>query len=73
MIKGIVETALVRYRKTLPEHQTSVDVLTFVNRAKRGSKRFRNILIPIMADYIPHNIVKFRNNVDVVVGSDCAK
>jgi hypothetical protein len=52
MIKGIVETALVRYRKTLPEHQTSVDVFTFVNRSKRGSKRFRNILIPIMADYV---------------------
>jgi hypothetical protein len=73
MLKGIVETALVRYRKTLPEQQTTVDVVTFVNRSKRGSKRFRNILIPCTADYIPHNIVKFRDNVDVVVGSDCAK
>jgi hypothetical protein len=46
MLKGIAETALVRYRKTLPEHKPSVDVVTFVNRSKRGSKRFRNILIP---------------------------
>ncbi len=73
MLKGIVETALVRYRKHVPSEQTTVDVATFVNRSKRGSKRFRKILTSVVTDYIPHNIVKFRDNVDVVVGLECAK
>jgi hypothetical protein len=73
MLKGIVETAIVRYRKHVPEEQTTVEIATFVNRSKRGSKRFRKILTPITVDYIPHNIIKFRDNVDVIVGLDCAK
>jgi hypothetical protein len=73
MLKGIVETALVRYRKHVTSEQTTVDVATFVNRSKRGSKRFRKILTSVVTDYIPHNIVKFRDNVDVVVGLECAK
>jgi hypothetical protein len=53
--------------------QTTVDVATFVNRSKRGSKRFRKILTFSINDYIPHNIVKFRDNVDVVIGLECVK
>ncbi len=73
MLKGIVETALVRYRKHAEPEQTTVDVATFVNRSKKGSKRFRKILTFAISDYIPHNIVKFRDNVDVVIGLECAK
>jgi hypothetical protein len=73
MLKGIVETALVRYRKNEPTDQSTTDIATFVNRSKKGSKRFRKILTPTCQDYIPHNIVKFRDNVEVVVGTDVAK
>jgi hypothetical protein len=73
MLKGIVETALVRYHKHEPVDQSTVDVATFINRTKRESKRFRKILTSVSGDYIPHNSVKFRDNVDVVVGLDCAK
>jgi hypothetical protein len=73
MLKGIVETALVRYRKNEPTDQSTTDIATFVNRSKKGSKRFRKILTPTCHDYILHNIVKFRDNVDVVVGIDVAK
>ncbi len=73
MLKGMVETAMVRYRKQTTVEQTTVDVATFVNRSKKGSKRFRKILTITVPDYVPHNIVKFRDNVDVVVGLDCAK
>ncbi len=73
MLKGLVETAIVRYRKHVPEEQTTVEIATFVNRSKKGSKRFRKILTPISVDYIPHNIIKFRDNVDVIVGLECAK
>jgi hypothetical protein len=73
MLKGIVETAIVRYRKQVSEEQITVEIATFVNRSKRRSKRFRKILTPISVDYIPHNIIKFRDNVDVIVGLACAK
>ncbi len=73
MLKGIVETAMVRYRKHVPTEQSTTDVATFVNRSKKGSKRFRKILTMSCGDYIPHNNVKFRDNVDAVVGLDVAK
>jgi hypothetical protein len=73
MLKGMVETALVRYRKLATVEKTTADVATFVNRSKKGSRRFRKILTVTITDYVPHNIVKFRDNVDVVIGLDCAK
>jgi hypothetical protein len=73
MLKGMVETALVRYRKPATVEKTTTDVATFVNRSKKGSRRFRKILTDTITDYVPHNIVKFRDNVDVVIGLDCAK
>jgi hypothetical protein len=73
MLKGMVEAALVRYRKPTLAERTTADVATFVNRSKKGSRRFRKVLTVKVTDYVPHNIVKFRDNVDVVVGLDCAK
>jgi hypothetical protein len=73
MLKGMVETAKTRYRKELLNERKTVDIATFINRSKRGSKRFRKILFPELCNYIPHNIIKFSSNIDIVVGLDGAK
>jgi hypothetical protein len=39
---------------------------------KKGSKRFRKILSPKQCNYVPHNIIKFRDNVDITISLDCA-
>jgi hypothetical protein len=47
-----------------------VDIKTFINRARTGSKRFRKILNAEISNYIPHNIVKFSDNMEIIVGHE---
>jgi hypothetical protein len=51
----------------------SVDIRSFVNRSRAGSKRFRKILSIEIYNYIPHNIVKFSDNLDIVAGLEDSK
>jgi hypothetical protein len=73
MMKDIVETAKIRYRKTELGDKRTIDIATFVNRSKKGSKRFRIILTSEIRNYIPHNIVKFASNMEIILGLESAK
>ncbi len=73
MLKGMVETAKTRYRKEAINGKKTVDIVTFVNQSKKGSKRFRKTLFPEICNYIPHNIIKCGSNIDIIVCLDCAK
>jgi hypothetical protein len=73
MLKGILETAKIRYRKVELNEKKTVDLTTFVNRSRKGSKRFREILYSENCNYIPHNIVKFASNTDIIIGIERAK
>jgi hypothetical protein len=70
-LKGVIETARIRYRTVT--NNNVVDIVTFLNRLRKGSKRFRKILSEGSADYIPHNIVKFADNVDIIIGLEDSK
>jgi hypothetical protein len=72
-LKGVIETARIRFQHNPVLGGNPVDILTFLNRARRGSKRFRKILTATVIDYIPHNIVKFSDNVDIVLGIEDSK
>jgi hypothetical protein len=48
-------------------------LLTFVNRSKKGSRRFRKVLEHAETNYIPHNLVKFSSNLEVTIGLDVSK
>ncbi len=65
---GVLETARVKYGKVTTVEKESLDITTFINRSKKGSKRYRVVLNSVTQDYIPHNIVKFSRNVDTVIG-----
>ncbi len=70
-LKGVIETARIRYR--MVANSNVVDIVTFLNWSRKGSKHFRKILSEQIADYIPHNIVKFSDNVDIINGLDDSK
>jgi hypothetical protein len=72
-LKGVIETARIRFQHNPVPGGVPVDILTFLNRARRGSKRFRKILSATVIDYIPHNIVKFSDNVDIALGIEDSK
>jgi hypothetical protein len=49
------------------------DIRTFLNRAKKGSSRFRKILCRENLDYSPHNIIKFSSNTETIIGMELSK
>jgi hypothetical protein len=69
----VVETAVIRFNKNIPNGGNIVDIPSYLNRSRRGSKRYRRVLDPEGPDNIPHNIVKFSNNVDIVLGVNDSK
>jgi Reverse transcriptase (RNA-dependent DNA polymerase) len=44
-------------------------VLNFINSWKTGSKRIRNIITNDPELFIPHNIMKFAENTEIIIGS----
>jgi hypothetical protein len=72
-LRGVVDTARIRYHTREEPGMVSVEIRTFVNRSRTGSKRFRKILSVEISNYIPHNIVKFSDNLEIVVGHEESK
>jgi hypothetical protein len=67
----ICGAAKTKYGKEIIESGTAMD--TFFSRWKKGSKRFRDILINSNEDYVSHNIMKFSANMEVVINSECSR
>ncbi len=72
-LRGVVDTARIRYHSREEPEMVSVDIRTFINRSRTGSKRFRKILSVEISNYIPHNIVKFSDNMEIVAGLEDSK
>jgi hypothetical protein len=72
-IVGLITAAKTKYKKNDESDKTSCEIRTFINRSKNGSSRFRKVLCKDSLDYIPHNIVKFSNNTETIIGLDNSK
>jgi hypothetical protein len=66
----ICGSAKTKYGKEILENGIAMD--TLFSRWKKGSKRFRDILITSNGDYVSHNIMKFSANMEVVINSECS-
>jgi hypothetical protein len=66
-LRGVCTVAKTKYRKKNLDEQVTVDIITFIQRCKRGSKRFRFILTRKTITEIPHNINKYARNMDIIV------
>jgi hypothetical protein len=73
LLRGVLETAVVRFNNNKPNVGNIVDIASFLNRSRKGSKRHRTILSPVCPANIPHNIVKFSDNVEIMLGVDDSK
>jgi hypothetical protein len=69
-LKKIVNHAKVKLHRDI--ETKGIEMTTFLHGWKRGSKKFRNILISNV-EYVPHNLVKFASNMETVINLDCAK
>jgi hypothetical protein len=72
-IVGMITAAKTKYIKNVESEKTTCDIRTFINRSKNGSSRFRKVLCKESLDYIPHNMVKFSNNTETVIGLENSK
>jgi hypothetical protein len=70
-ISGIYRTANTRYGRE--EHFLGLQVAQSFKTWRKGSRRFRNILINCNDSYVPHNLVKFAQNTDTVITLTCSE
>jgi hypothetical protein len=63
--------AITRYGQN--ENLTCQSFENFVDTWKRGSKRIRKILCAGKTDFIPHNIMEFSENTEIVINLETSK
>jgi hypothetical protein len=61
-----------RNRKEKIFDKTFCDIQTFMCRVKQGSKHIRNVLGPDPSGTVPHNLLKFSENTEIVINSTAA-
>jgi hypothetical protein len=66
----VCTTAHTKFNKNIELHGISID--TFFSTWKRGSKKFRRILLEEVKNYVSHNIFKFAANMETVLDSECS-
>jgi Reverse transcriptase (RNA-dependent DNA polymerase) len=71
LIDKIRSAATLRYGKDDYKPVTLIE--TFFNRWKKGSKNVRKVLCAETTEYIPHNMIKFADNTETVIGLDSSK
>jgi hypothetical protein len=69
----IRSAALLRYGSGDRAYAKIDSVHGFFSRWKKGSRKIRCLLSNENVDYIPHNMIKFAENTETVIGSDLAK
>jgi hypothetical protein len=69
-LASIAKTRKTRFHHT--ECLSGISLATFLNGWKKGSKKLRQFISNDNVKYISHNIIKFAQNTDTVIGLDCA-
>jgi hypothetical protein len=69
----IRNAALLCYNTGDREYGTSETMSDFFGKWKKGSRKIRCLLSKDKNEYIPHNMVKFADNMEVIIGCEMAK
>jgi hypothetical protein len=72
-LKDMCKMAKTKYSKSDPNKEKCLDISDFMNRKKRGSKRYRKMLIGDIESYIPHNMVKYSETTETVIDLETSK
>jgi hypothetical protein len=70
-LDNIRSAAITKYGSN--NHLICQSLQNFIERWKRGSKKVRQILCFCKDEFIPHNIVKFAENTEIVIDLDMSK
>jgi hypothetical protein len=70
-LTGIYNTANLKYGSG--PSNLGLNVTQSFRTWKKGSRRFRNVITCVKAEYVPHNLVKFATNTDTVITLNCSK
>ncbi len=72
-LRGVCTVAKVKFSEKPIERKKSIDLFTFLQRYQKGSSHLRKIMSYTKSTEIPHNIVKFSNNMDIVISENQSK
>jgi len=72
-IKDMCKMAKTKYSKKDGSKEKCVDISDFMNRKKKGCKRYRKMIVGEIDNFIPHNIVKFAESTDTVINLETSK
>jgi len=71
-LRAVYDVAEIKFKKSIDFLQTSTPIEEYM-RFKKGSKKYRRILDFRIHDEIPHNMVKFASNMEVIIGLDLSR
>jgi hypothetical protein len=72
-IRDVCVSAKIKFKEKSIDRKKSVELRTFICRHKKGSSHLRNVLSYSDPVEIPHNIVKFANNMDIIINESQSK
>ena len=67
-LRGVYDTATIKYAKENGANLDNTEILTFINRFKKGSRSFRRVFCEKKNDMISNNMVRFADNTETIIG-----
>jgi hypothetical protein len=72
-LKNTCSMAKQKYSKKEVNKEKCAELSDFINRRKKGCKRYRKLIIGDIDTYIPHNMIKFAESMDIIIDLDTSK
>ena len=72
-LRGIFDVAVIKYAKENGHTLDNTEILTYINRFKKGSKSFRRVFSGKRNDTISSNINRFAINTETIIGLDLSE
>ncbi len=73
ILKSTCSLAKQKYSKKGASKEKCTELSDFINRRKKGCKRYRKLIIGEIETYIPHNMIKFAELTDIIIDLETSK
>jgi len=72
-LKSTCSMAKTKYSKKESSKEKCVELSDFLNRRKKGCKRYRKMIVGDDLSYIPHNMIKFAETTETIIDLETSK
>ena len=72
-LRGVYDTAVIKYAKENGSKLDNTEILTFINRFKKGSKSFKRLFAAKKNVTIPNNMIRYAENTETIIGLDLSE